>query len=315
MSWLWLAFALLLVVALALGAAWLVWRRRIAPPALSKRRALRPRTTPQHAVVLAHGLFGFDELSLGDKRVEYWRGIPRALRKMGVEVAVPRFGTIASVESRAAQLAEVIRTMPGKKVNVIGHSMGGVDARVAIARFGAGERVASLTTIASPHRGTPLADLSPFFRDRPRTRVKKSSDDSAVRSARKPKAVRGTFGALMERGQKSLAMHTGGLRDVRPAAMQRLNRRIRDDERVHYASVLSAVDGVAGVNPLLVPGYLFLSGKAGRNDGVVPEQSQAWGDILARVEADHWAVVGWSKNFDAPDFYESILRELASRGF
>ena len=110
-------------------------------------------------------------------------------------------------------------------------------------------------------------------------------------------------------------MHTGGLRDVKPAAMKRLNRRIRDDERVHYASVLSAVDGVGGVNPLLIPGYLFLSGKAGRNDGVVPEQSQAWGDILARVEADHWAVVGWSKGFDAPDFYESILRELASRGF
>lgn len=84
---------------------------------------------------------------------------------------------------------------------------------------------------------------------------------------------------------------------------------------MHYASVVSAVDGVGGVHPLLVPGYLFLSGAAGRNDGVVPEESQAWGDVLAQVEADHWGVVGWSRKFDAKDFYRTILRELAARGF
>ena len=54
---------------------------------------------------------------------------------------------------------------------------------------------------------------------------------------------------------------------------------------------------------------------SGRNDGVVPEASQAWGEVMARVEADHWAIVGWSKGFDAPDFYRSILRDLATRGF
>lgn len=314
MPWVTVAWVGLLVALLA-GAVWLLanryrqaWRRRERLP--GKRRSARPRGSPRHAVVLAHGLFGFDELTLGDRRVEYWKGIPKALRKMGVDVAVPRFGAIASVETRAAQLAGVIRAMPGDKVNVIGHSMGGVDARVAIARFGAGDRVASLTTVASPHRGTPLADLSPFFREKNGNSKKK--EDSPARAARRPP---GAIGALVARGQRSLVASTGGLRDVKPAAMRRLNRRIRDDERVHYASVLSAVEGVGGVNPLLVPGYLFLSSKAGRNDGVVPEHSQAWGDILARVEADHWAVVGWSKGFDAPDFYESILRELAARGF
>jgi len=77
--------------------------------------------------------------------------------------------------------------MPGKKVNVIGHSMGGIDARVAIARFGAAERVASLTTVASPHRGTPLADLSPFFRGKSRERK------TADRAARRPAAARGAL--------------------------------------------------------------------------------------------------------------------------
>ena len=303
-NWGWIAIGLLLAVAVAAGAAWWITRRRARReprPRGPRRGLLRARTVPRHPIVLAHGLFGFDELKLGKGRVEYWKGVPRALRRMGAEVAVPRFGSIAGVETRAAQLADVVRTLPSKKVNVVAHSMGGVDARYAIARMGIADRVAAVVTVATPHRGTPLADigataLSPLLRDRAGASAR-SSDGGAPRPARKP------------------VLDLGGIRDARPDAMRRLNRRIRNDDRVHYASVIGAVEGVGGVNPLLVPGYLFLSGKAGRNDGVVPAESQAWGEVLARVEADHWAVVGWSKSFDAPDFYAQILRELAARGF
>jgi triacylglycerol lipase len=203
------------------------------------------------------------------------------------------------VSTRSRQLAEVIRTLPGERVNVIAHSMGGVDARVAIARLGCAERVASLVTLATPHHGTPLADLSrPFLRGNRRERAAEAREPDAPRARRKKRSV-----------------DVRGLVDARPEAMKRLNRRIRDDARVHYASVISAVDGVRGVHPLLVPEYLYLSGAAGRNDGVVPETSQAWGDVLAQVESDHWGVVGWSRKFDAKDFYREILRELAGRGF
>ena len=295
---LFLAAALL---AAAAAAKWLLARRRARR---SRRTTPRARFAPRHPVLLAHGLFGFDELRLGSGRVEYWKGVPRALRKMGVDVAVPRFDAAASVERRAGQLAEAIRAIDSKKVNIVAHSMGGVDARLAIAEYGVADRVASLVSVASPHRGTPLASLGsialgPFSRPskkkRKRVAAAPKADDSLV----------------PRRG----GLDMGGVRDARPDSMRAFNKRIRDDERVHYASVVGSVEGVGRLHPLLIPGYLFLSGSAGRNDGVVPEESQAWGDVIARVEADHWAVVGWSKGFDAPDFYERIVRELAARGY
>jgi hypothetical protein len=47
----------------------------------------------------------------------------------------------------------------------------------------------------------------------------------------------------------------------------------------------------------------------------VPVTSQHWGEVLAEIEADHWAQIGWSRHFDAAAFFEQILRELRGRGF
>ena len=43
-------------------------------------------------------------------------------------------------------------------VNVIAHSMGGLDARYMITHLGMAEQVRSLTTVATPHHGTFVAD-------------------------------------------------------------------------------------------------------------------------------------------------------------
>ena len=40
------------------------------------------------------------------------------------------------------------------KVNIIAHSLGGLDARQMLTHLGMGSRVASLTTVGTPHRGT-----------------------------------------------------------------------------------------------------------------------------------------------------------------
>ena len=42
-------------------------------------------------------------------------------------------------------------------MHLIAHSMGGLDARHMIVREGMAERVASLTTVGTPHNGTPVA--------------------------------------------------------------------------------------------------------------------------------------------------------------
>src|SRR5262245_2467935 len=77
----------------------------------------------KYPIVLAHGLFGFDELF---GVVEYWYGIPGELRERGAKVYVTTVAQAGSSEVRGEQLLEQVETIvaiSGKpKVNLIGHS-------------------------------------------------------------------------------------------------------------------------------------------------------------------------------------------------
>jgi len=48
------------------------------------------------------------------------------------------------------------------RVNVVGHSMGGIDARVYIEEMGGNELVDSLVTLGTPHQGTLVSWLASF---------------------------------------------------------------------------------------------------------------------------------------------------------
>ncbi|WP_144778941.1 lipase family alpha/beta hydrolase [Marinobacter maritimus] len=109
----------------------------------------------RYPVVLVHGMFGFDSI-IG---VDYWYGIAEDLRKNGADVyttQVPALdSTIARGEALLPQI-EAIAAVHGK-VNLIGHSHGGPTARyVSTIRP---DLVASVTSVGSPHTGSPVADL------------------------------------------------------------------------------------------------------------------------------------------------------------
>ena len=78
---------------------------------------------PQHPIILAHGLFGFDEIHpaggmLGG--VQYWSGIEEALAARGVEVFTATVPPSGRVEVRAQRLAEEVeRMVPGRGVNIV----------------------------------------------------------------------------------------------------------------------------------------------------------------------------------------------------
>ena len=119
--------------------------------------------TPKNAVVLAHGLLGFSELPLLGSLIppiHYWRGIREALSANHVRVITATVPPSSSIEARAAKLHEQIAAQaPGESVNIVAHSMGGLDARYLISRLRPTEyAVKSLTTIATPHRGSAFAD-------------------------------------------------------------------------------------------------------------------------------------------------------------
>ena len=120
--------------------------------------------TPKHPIVLAHGLLGFDELHLAGNLlpgVHYWRGITEAMRANGIEVITASVPASGSIEERALKLGQDIANKAnGKSVNIIAHSMGGLDARYMISRLQPDNvEVLSLTTVASPHRGSSFADF------------------------------------------------------------------------------------------------------------------------------------------------------------
>jgi triacylglycerol lipase len=261
----------------------------VEPRARGASRAARrakPSTT-QYPILLAHGYFGFDRIGAPQRGREYFRGVRQRLEALGHAVHVARVSPAAGIGRRAAQLARQIEQLDAPRLNIIAHSMGGLDARYAIARLGLAQRVASLTTIGTPHHGTPLADLTLAFGE--------------WRSVR--------------RVLDALGANVDGLYDVSTLRMQHFNRAIVDSPHVVYSSVVGAVNPDAGkLNAFLALGHDYLLRKAGRNDGIVPAMSQRWGEAMGEVEADHWAQIGWFGRFDVQGFYASVAQGLAERG-
>jgi triacylglycerol lipase len=280
----WILITAGVLLAAALAALW-VWRRRRRLAALRAGKAAVPAGL-RYPVVLVHGILGFDEIKLFGWKRKYFLGIGQHLADMGVTVHQARLPPLASVPERAARLVAFIETLGVPQVNVIAHSMGGIDARYAIAKLGAGARIASLVTIGTPHRGTPLADL-------------------------------GRIGpALVARAMiKKLGLPSDSLDWLTQDQMSTFNLEHLDDPRVAYASVVCrAGQRLWSRNPLLVASHAYVKQRAGTNDGLVPAWSQRWGNLLCEVQADHWAQIGWFTSYDARPVYTMIIQHLASKG-
>lgn len=116
----------------------------------------------KYPVLLVHG-FGFRD----GKRINYWGRIPNALRELGCRVFYGNQDSCASIEDNARFLKErveqVLTETGAEKVNIIAHSKGGLEARYMISRLSSADKVASLTTIATPHRGSVTIEKVPKF--------------------------------------------------------------------------------------------------------------------------------------------------------
>ena len=130
-----------------------------------------------YPIVLAHGVCRFDAL-LNDAldldnnddpeldNLHYFKGIRTMLKQKGYVVYHSNVAWAAGVEKRADDLKEnllkILKETRAEKINIIAHSMGGLDARhMMFNDRNDGEihqRVASLTTISTPHEGSPFAD-------------------------------------------------------------------------------------------------------------------------------------------------------------
>jgi triacylglycerol lipase len=266
----------------------------VAPTVLPGMRPTRSGMVPRHKIVFCHGLLAFStfHLQVPDNR-NYFSPLRDFFNDRGYQVLYPEVAPVGSVAIRAAQLREQIQSWTSEPVNLIAHSMGGLDARYLITRLGMADRVCSLTTIATPHHGTVLAD---WFMTNFQQRVP------------------------LVRALEALGASVAGFADCRPSACALFNESVPDMPRIKYFSFGGEVS-VQRLSPMLRRAWNMLTALEGPNDGLVSAASAHWGEYLGTIHADHFAqtpdmvFVRPGEDYDPLAFYSRLVEDLARRGF
>ena len=277
---------------------------------------LRPDyKVPEHPIVLAHGLMGFDELHLlGLPGIAYWRGIKEAYESRGIQCITTAVPTTASIPDRAQVLMDQIAsklptsaTGEGREVNIVAHSMGGLDARYMISRLCPSPslfRVRSLTTIATPHRGSSAADM--LFRD--------------IGPDLLPAIYR-----LLTR----LKIDTGAFSQLTTTYMrEKFNHVVPNNPDVRYFSYgASATPHLLSVFRI---SHDLMNVLEGPNDGLVSVKSSKWGEYRGTLMGvTHLDLINWTnrikvaagrmglieQKYNAQAFYLAVSEGLAKEGF
>ncbi len=116
-------------------------------------------TKTKHPIMLVPGIFAFDTIAT----IDYWYQIPSAIESRGGEVYVAKINAFESSVQRGETLIEQLEEIKASsngaisKFNLLGHSQGGMTSRYVMNVRP--DLVASVTTMATPHDGSPLADI------------------------------------------------------------------------------------------------------------------------------------------------------------
>jgi triacylglycerol lipase len=256
-------------------------------------RPLRSAGVPRHPLVFCHGMLAMSLLRMHlPEEGNYFACLRGFLRERGIRAFFPSVAGTAGVATRAAQLRELISDWTDEPVNLIGHSMGGLDARYLITRLGMADRVKSLTTIATPHRGSPVADWAKsHYRDR----------------------------VPLLLTLEAIGVNVDGFRDCQTDSCVRFNEEVPDQPGVRYFSHGAAVP-LSRVTPPLRRAWNIVSATEGPNDGLVSVQSAVWGEYLGTLTVDHFAqtpdglFVRPGESFDSVGFFARLIEDLARRG-
>ncbi len=255
----------------------------------------------KYPIVLVHGLVAKDT-----RFSKAFGIIPDALEKQHVRVHVTGQDSVGNIENNARQLQREIEAFCKKegcqKVNLIAHSKGGLDARYMISQLGMHTRVASLTTLSTPHHGSRLS--------------------ATILKA--PRWVANTCGALLNglfrlrRDEKPDIL--GAARDLTDRSMVAFNQRTPDHPEVYYQSYSSTA---SKRNARPVYPFYRLSLRSGEQDtdGMVSAASSHWGVYQGQIpgELNHLQIIAlYGKPEERQaivDFYMQIVTQLRDMGF
>ena len=250
----------------------------------------------KYPIILAHGIL-YDSFGKIDK----------VLREVGYTVYLAKTDCVGKIETNAlqlkAQIEDIIKKENCEKVNIIAHSKGGLDTRFMMAHYGMDEKVASVTFLCTPHKGsevaTKLYSMPKFFR--------------------KPIAFTlNTFYKI--RGDKKP--------NVLAACCQLTSSRLdKLKTPEHYGHVFMQSYSTAMEKPsddFLMGIPLLVSRRYGdgKSDGLVTEESSKFAEYKGRCideSYSHTEMVDWGlkkkKKWKVYAFYINLCDDLANRGF
>lgn len=230
------------------------------------------------------------------------------IREHGVVAIAPNIVPYARIETRAENWVKLIHDFCEdhnyEKVNVVAHSMGGLDIRCALSKMDVAHKVESLTTIATPHHGSSLADL---VLKAPELLTEKLS------------LVFDWFGNNVFPKTKSDAL--GSLEQLSCSYVKEVfNPGHPNVEDVAYYSYSAAVGKGTeySINPVLKFQNSQIFEKEGGNDAFVSIESAKWGTHQETVPLSHLAQMHLQMNKESKKIYEqfwmNVIKRLAENG-
>lgn len=258
----------------------------------------------KHPILLCHGYGAIASLVKPSPLYD----VAILLRSHNVLTFAPNIVPYAKIETRAEswvkRIQEVTEKVPSGKVNIIAHSMGGLDIRYALSKLDVAENVASLTTISTPHRGTSLAELT----------------------LKTPEAIRDKLADFLDWMGDRIYPHTKSDAVASAAQLTRqyitevFNPSVPDVDDIPYYSYSSAV-GKGTDNPIRVIAryqnkHIFEI--EGPNDGMVSVESAQWGEHIKTSNLSHLEQMNMriKNGRDAlyREFWLNVIKMLEAKG-
>jgi len=251
----------------------------------------------KNPIVLVHGLGAKSMIG----PVDYYFGMPSRLREIGNEILIADLTAWQSIDHRAAELKiqiqeRILAHNPEARVNLIGHSMGGLDARYLASMLDFSQHVASVTTVGTPNHGSAMADIALGF-------------------------VPGRAFERLDGVLKLLGSSSGGFRQItRKHSEEVFNQQVVKMPGVRYFSATSAITGLVlkQALPFFWVTNKILQEIEGDNDGFVSVETSKWGDHICTYVGDHYGQVGQpfgrTRGLDHLKFFGEIFGRLAAEG-
>ena len=277
---------------------------------INKKRSKDKICKTRYPILMVHGVFFRDF-----KYFNYWGRIPGELEKNGATVYYGDHQSAASVEDSAKELAEritrIVESTGCERVNVIAHSKGGLDIKTAVAKQGMADKVASIITVNTPHKGCEFAEY--LLNKAPEGMKEKvaSAYNSALKKIGDPNPdFIAAVTDLTASGCRRIANETDGF-DYKGS-------------KIYTKSIGSCMKNASsGAFPLNMS-YHLVKMFDGPNDGLVGEASFRWGEDYQFLEnkkqrgISHGDMIDLNREnipgFDVREFFVETVYDLKRRG-